>query len=241
MRLAKYLAMTGVASRRHAEEIISQGRVRVNGVAVQTPAFNVDPEYDEVICDGQHQHPENRIYLLLYKPAGYISSVVDPQGRPTVMDLVKEIKERVFPVGRLDFDTEGLLLMSNDGEFANLMIHPRYQMNKTYEALVKGKVGKDALAILAGGVILDDGITAPAKVQILQEKNGDSLLEIIIHEGRKRQVRRMCTSIGHEVIHLKRTSFAALTLGGLKPGGFRHLSDREIEDLIRLAEGRDKI
>lgn len=240
MRLAKYLAMTGAASRRRAEEIITQGRVRVNGVVVQTPAFNVDPEYDEVICDGQNQYPENKLYLLLYKPAGYISSVVDPQGRPTVMDLVKDINERVYPVGRLDFDTEGLLLMSNDGEFANLMIHPRYQMNKTYEAWVKGRVGQNTLAKLAGGIVLDDGVTAPAGVRLLREKNGNSLLEIMIHEGRKRQVRRMCAAVGHEVIHLKRTAFAALTLKGLQPGGFRHLSNEEIEDLIRLARGADQ-
>jgi len=233
--LAKYLAMAGAASRRHAEELIRAGRVRVNGLVVDTPAFNIDPEHDEVWFDGQLQHPEKMIYVLLYKPAGYISSVYDPQGRSTVMELVKDIGQRIYPVGRLDLDTEGLLLMSNDGEFANLMIHPRYEMTKTYEVVVEGMVGTDALAQLKGGVLLDDGVTAPAKACVIQQKSGQTLLQIEIHEGRKRQVRRMCAAIGHQVIHLKRVAFSGLTLAGLKSGQYRHLTLKEQEDLVQKA------
>lgn len=235
MRLAKYLAMAGAASRRQAEDLIRAGRVKVNGQVVNTPAINIDPEQDEIWFDGQLQYPEQMTYLLLYKPVGYISSVYDPQGRPTVMELVKDIGQRIYPVGRLDLDTEGLLLMSNDGEFANLMIHPRYEMSKTYEVLVEGKVEGKALEQLKRGVILDDGVTAPAQVQVIRLQNAQTLLEIEIHEGRKRQVRRMCAAVGHPVVHLKRVAFSGLTLKGLKPGQYRRLTFREKEELLQKA------
>ncbi|MGE5391449.1 MAG: pseudouridine synthase [Deltaproteobacteria bacterium] len=236
MRLAKYLAMAGTASRRHAEELIIQGRIKVNGEVVETPAFNIDPEYDEVSFDGRLLLPQDKITVLLYKPVGYISSVLDPQGRPTVMDLVRDIDQRIYPVGRLDMDTEGLLLMSNDGDFSNLMIHPRYEMWKTYEALVKGSLNGDELSNLELGVELEDGITAPARVEILRRNNGDTLIKIEIHEGRKRQVRRMCDFIGHPVIHLKRIAFSGLYLDGLRPGQYRRLTEEEVERLVYMAK-----
>lgn len=235
MRLAKYLAMAGVASRRQAEDLIRAGQVKVNGLVVDTPAINIDPEQDEIWFDGQLQRPEQMTYLLLFKPVGYISSVYDPQGRPTVMELVKEIGQRIYPVGRLDLDTEGLLLMSNDGEFANLMIHPRYEMSKTYEALVEGKVGEKDLVQLKQGVLLEDGVTAPAQAQVIRQQSDQTLLQIEIHEGRKRQVRRMCAAIGHPVVHLKRVAFSGLTLTGLQPGQYRRLTAREKEELLQKA------
>lgn len=235
MRLAKYLAMTGAASRRHAEELIIQGRVRVNEKDVITPAFIIDPEHDEVRLDGRLQVVEDFVTILLYKPVGYLSSVTDPQGRPTVMELVKDIEQRIYPVGRLDLDTEGLLLMTNDGEFANLMIHPRYEMPKTYEALVKGPVSSEDLSRLKKGIALDDGITAPARVKMLLHKEGNTLLQIEIHEGRKRQVRRMCDAIDHPVIHLKRVAFSGLDLSGLRPGQYRYLTDEEVKGLVGMA------
>ena len=238
MRLARYLAMTGAASRRHAEELIVQGRVTVNGEVIDKPAFDIDPEQDVVCLDGRRPAIEDKITLLLYKPTGYISSVWDPQGRPTVMELVKDVKQRIYPVGRLDFDTEGLLLMTNDGDFANLMIHPRYEMVKTYEAKVKGLVKSEDIRKLTRGVLLDDGITAPAKLQILEHSDRDTLLQLEIHEGRKRQVRRMCDAVGHSVIHLKRVAFSGLDLEGLQPGQYRFLNDAEVKRLVEMAEAK---
>lgn len=239
MRLARYLAMTGAASRRHAEELIVQGRVTVNGAIIDKPSFTVDPEQDIVLLDDRRPAVENKVTLLLYKPAGYICSVSDPQGRLTVMELVKEIRQRIYPVGRLDFDTEGLLLMTNDGDFANLMIHPRYEMVKTYEAKVKGLVKSEDIRKLTRGVLLDDGITAPAKVQIFEQSDRDTLLQLEIHEGRKRQVRRMCDVVGHPVIHLKRVAFSCLDLEGLQPGQYRFLNDVEVKRLVEMAEAKN--
>lgn len=239
MRLAKYLAQAGVASRRKAEEMIEQKRVKVNGVIVDTQGIKIDPERDVVEVDGQVVNKCNdKIYILLNKPAGYISSVYDPQGRPTVVQLVKEVKTRIYPVGRLDFDTEGLLLLTNDGDFTNLMLHPRYEITKTYEALVKGMVGREALEKLKKGVLLEDGITAPARVKILRKGKDKTLLELKIHEGRKRQVKRMCREIGHPVLKLKRTSFGFLNLDGLSAGEYRYLTPDEVEKLKMMACGR---
>ncbi|WP_278279275.1 pseudouridine synthase [Syntrophomonas palmitatica] len=235
MRLSKYIAGAGVASRRQAEEIIAQGRVKVNGALIIEPAYQVQPGIDEVECDETKLVFESPVYLLLYKPVGYLSSVGDARGRPTVMDLVADISARVYPVGRLDLDTEGLLLMSNDGEFANLMMHPRYEMSKRYEALVKGKVKKQALYKLERGLELEDGITAPARVRILAASQDNTLLELEIHEGRKRQVKRMCAAVGHPVIKLKRTSLAFLTLDGVECGKYRLLNGEEVEKLKALA------
>lgn len=235
MRLAKYLAEAGIASRRKAEELIAQGRVSVNGLLVQEKGYIINPALDRVEFDGRIIAREKKIYILLHKPAGYISSVFDPQGRPTVMDLLEDINLRVYPVGRLDFDTEGLLLLSNDGEFTNLMIHPRYEITKTYQALVAGEPGEESLRRLQEGIQLEDGITAPARVNILKTFKDKTLLEIKIHEGRKRQVKRMCQAIGHPVISLKRTALGCLNLQGVASGKYRFLIPEEVNKLKELA------
>jgi 23S rRNA pseudouridine2605 synthase len=235
LRLAKYLAEAGIASRRKAEELIAQGRVSVNGLLVQEKGYIINPALDRVEFDGRIIAREKKIYILLHKPAGYISSVFDPQGRPTVMDLLEDINLRVYPVGRLDFDTEGLLLLSNDGEFTNLMIHPRYEITKTYQALVAGEPGEESLRRLQEGIQLEDGITAPARVNILKTFKDKTLLEIKIHEGRKRQVKRMCQAIGHPVISLKRTALGCLNLQGVASGKYRFLIPEEVNKLKELA------
>jgi pseudouridine synthase len=234
--LAKYLAEAGAASRRKAEELIFQGRVRVNGQTVTELGAKLNPEEDSVELDGRLLKRDEHVYILLYKPAGYISSVYDPQGRPTVIDLLNGVKKRVYPVGRLDYDTEGLLLLSNDGEFTNLMTHPRYRMRKKYEALVKGFLKERDMNTLRAGVMLEDGLTAPAQVRVIKTGPHDTLLEIQIHEGRKRQVRRMCASVGHPVITLKRTTLEFLSLKGLKPGQYRFLTQDEIKKLVLIAK-----
>lgn len=231
MRLAKYLADAGIASRRKAEELIVEGRVRVNGAQVLEKGYVIIPGEDKVEFDGRLIEKEESIYILLNKPAGFISSVHDPQGRPTVLDLLKEITQRVYPVGRLDYDTEGILLLSNDGEFSNLMTHPRYEMTKTYQALVQGKPGEKALRMLREGLELEDGRTAPAEVQVLNEYEDKARLKIKIHEGRKRQVKRMCAAAGHPLIKLKRTAIENLTLQGVDPGEYRLLTPEEVQRL----------
>lgn len=235
MRLAKYLAEAGIASRRKAEELIGQGRVRVNGLLIQEKGYIINPGLDKVEFNGSIITREEKIYILLHKPAGYISSVYDPQGRRTVIDLLGDISLRVYPVGRLDFDTEGLLLLSNDGEFTNLMIHPRYEITKTYQALVAGEPGEESLRRLQEGIQLEDGITAPARVNILKTFKDKTLLEIKIHEGRKRQVKRMCQAIGHPVISLKRTALGCLNLQGVASGKYRFLIPEEVNKLKELA------
>lgn len=239
MRLARFLALAGVASRRQAEKYITAGKVTVNGNQVVDPAFAVD-EKDRVEVDGQRLKLDARIYLLLYKPPGYITTVIDPQGRPKVVDLIPQLTGRVYPVGRLDQDTAGLLLLTNDGEFANLIMHPRYEIKKTYQALVAGKVSPQALRFLRQGVALEDGMTAPARAEILQEFRGNTLLEIEIHEGRKRQVKRMCAAVGYPVLSLTRTGLSFLHLDGLKPGQYRYLTDGEVERMKRLARTRGR-
>lgn len=238
MRLSQYLAHAGVASRRHAEELITEGKVKVNGVTVTELGSKIDPEIDRVEFNEQLIQGEPKIYLLLNKPSGYLCSVSDPYGRPTVIDLVSKIDQRLYPVGRLDFDSEGLLLMTNDGYFNNQMIHPRYKINKEYQVWVKGKVEFGEENQLRRGVELDDGMTAPAEVQILQTEGERSLLRITIHEGRKRQVKRMCSAIGHPVISLKRTAFGCLSLQGVSSGKFRRLMPAEIKQLLDMAAGR---
>lgn len=236
MRLAKYLAQAGVASRRLSEQLISAGKITVNGQLVTEVTTRVEPGVDQVEYMGKvvANNPP-LLYLLLNKPAGYICSVYDPHGRPTVLEMLKDIDARIYPVGRLDLDTSGLLLLSNDGEFTNLMIHPRYKIVKRYEAWVNGKVQEHELVPLRSGLQLEDGLTAPAKARLLQQQGNNSLLEISIHEGRKRQVKRMCIAIGHPVISLKRTGLAFLSLRGLEEGQYRHLGRQEIEELKKCA------
>jgi 23S rRNA pseudouridine2605 synthase len=235
LRLAKYLAQAGIASRRQAEEIIRMGRVKLNGSIVTELATMVDSKTDCIEFDGKIVGVEQKVYILLNKPSGYISSVNDPWGRPTVLDLVGEIKERIFPVGRLDYDTEGLLLLTNEGHFTNLMIHPRYNIDKKYEARVMGYIKDDELKSLRDGVDLEDGKTAPAGVKLISRDDRASIIELLIHEGRKRQVKRMCAAVGHPVISLKRVAFAFLTLEGVKIGQYRYLQQDEVKRLQEIA------
>lgn len=235
MRLAQFLAHAGIASRRKAETLMTEGKVSVNGIVVRELATEVDPAIDQVHFEGRPVFLEKKIYLLLNKPSGVISSVSDPHGRKTVVDLLPELPQRIYPVGRLDYETQGLLLLTNDGYFTNLMIHPRYEVEKTYQARVSGQVKRPQLEKLRQGVKLEDGWTAPAQVDILQASVQESLLKITLHEGRKRQVRRMCRAIGHPVIHLQRTAFAFLTLKGVASGSYRYLTLAEVNKLIALA------
>jgi 23S rRNA pseudouridine2605 synthase len=227
MRLAKYLASAGVASRRASEEIVRAGRITVNGETVTDPARDVTNK-DAVLLDGQEVRPEEeRVVYAVNKPPGVVSTVSDTHGRPTVVSLVPG-ELRLYPVGRLDADTTGLILLTNDGELAYRLTHPSFEVPKTYRATIKNPpVRNDAIKALQQGVDLDDGRTSPAKVRRL----APDTLEITIHEGRKRQVKRMCEAVGHRVRRLERTAFGSLQIGDLEPGGHRQLTDAEITAL----------
>jgi 23S rRNA pseudouridine2605 synthase len=224
MRLNAYLARAGVASRRGAEDLIRAGRVRVNGEVAGLATF-VEPR-DTVEVDGSPIEPEPLTYVLLHKPAGVVTTARDPQGRPTVVGLV-EHERRIVPVGRLDADTTGALLLTNDGSLAHRLMHPRYEVDKVYEAEVEGEPSDEALAQLAEGVELVDGTTSPAKADRL----GPSRIELTIHEGRKHQVKRMLEAVGHPVSRLHRSRYAGLTLDGLAPGEWRELTAEEVAKL----------
>lgn len=232
-RLQKYLADCGVASRRKSEEIISDGRVSVNGNTV-LKVVPVDTDKDIVCVDGKKVTPEKKkIYILLNKPEGVITSVHDQFDRKTVMDIVK-IKERIFPVGRLDYDTSGLIILTNDGVCANKIMHPSKQVNKVYIAKIKGIPSDEEIKNFKNGIIIDGIKTSNANFKVLEKGNGNSTVEITIHEGRNRQVRKMCSSIGHDVIKLKRISIGEVKLGNLKEGSFRQMNSDEISYLKSL-------
>lgn len=234
-RLQKVLAHAGVASRRKCEELIRAGRVQVNGQTVTELGVKVDPTKDRIAVDGKPVRLETRKrYILLYKPAGVITSVRDPRGRRTVIDLVKDVPERIYPVGRLDYETEGLLLLTNDGELAHRIMHPRYELDKVYEAWVKGHPDEEALRRLREGMRLEDGWTHPAKVERVAERADRTLLRLTIHEGRNRQVRRMCAAVGHPVLALRRVRVGFLTLDKLRPGAWRELTPDEVRRLKAL-------
>jgi 23S rRNA pseudouridine2605 synthase len=229
-RLQKVLAKAGVASRRRAEELIRQGKVRVDSKVVTEMGIKVDPETQNIECKGVALvSREEKVYILLHKPTGYLSTVDDPQGRPIVTDLLKNIKERVYPVGRLDLNTEGALLLTNDGELSQKILHPSHEVNKTYVAKVKGVPGKKKLDALSKGIELEGRKTWPASIKVLKTEAQSTVIQIIIHEGRKRQVRKMFEAIGHPVLALKRTAYGQLELGGLGPGKYRFLTPRDIK------------
>lgn len=234
-RLQKYMARHGIASRRKCEELIGAGAVKVNGKVVTVPGTTVNPERDKVTVHGKllKQTPK-MVYVMLNKPRGYISSISDPRGRKTVMDLLRNVEERVYPVGRLDYDSEGLLLLTNDGDLTMALTHPARKVNKTYRVRVKGIPPTASLAKMSSGLMLEDGPTAPAEVEYLESLNGNALLEITIHEGRNRQVRRMCEVIGHPALRLKRVSIGDLKLGVLKSGQYRHLTRQEVARLKKI-------
>ncbi|MDR7236961.1 rRNA pseudouridine synthase [Bacillus sp. MM2020_1] len=240
-RLQKVIAQAGIASRRKSEELIKEGRVKVNGKVVTELGLKVSSS-DRVEVNGIQIEKEEPVYFLLYKPRGVISSVNDEKGRKVVTDFFQHFKERIFPVGRLDYDTSGLLVLTNDGEFANLLMHPKSEIDKVYVAKVKGIPSKENLRKLEKGIRLEDGKTAPARVKLLSadNKKQSAIVEITIHEGRNRQVRRMFEAIGHDVLKLKRERYAFLTLNGLKTGDARELTPHEVKQLRALGIGTAK-
>jgi len=233
-RLQKILARAGIASRRKAEELIREGKVTVDGIVVTEMGIRVNPETQKIEYDGRPVvAPEKKVYILLHKPAGFLSTVHDPQGRPIITDLLPDIKERIYPVGRLDLTTEGALLLTNDGELAQEILHPSREVNKTYVAKVKGRPSPEKLAALSKGIDLDGRKTWPAELTVLENEQQATTIKIVIHEGRKRQVRKMFEAVGHPVIQLKRIAYGQLVLGKLKPGKYRFLSPRDIKMIFR--------
>ena len=231
-RLQKILAKAGIASRRRAEELIRDGRIQVNGQVVKEMGCKIDPALDAVTFDGKPITFEQKLYILLNKPAGYVTTLSDPQGRPIVSDLIKEFSLRLFPVGRLDLDTEGALLMTNDGELGNAILHPSFEVNKTYEALVQGVPTADQLTLLAQGIEIDGVRTRPAAIRVLQRRRDQTLVEVVIHEGKKRQVRKMFQAVNHRVLHLKRTAYGNLRLGALPLGKYRVLGPNDLKKIF---------
>ncbi len=237
-RLQKVLSKAGIASRREAEKLITGGHVRVNGNIVTTLGTKVN-SYDRVTVDGKKISAEEKVYLLFYKPKGVVTTLSDPEGRKTVFDYIK-ISQRIVPVGRLDYNTEGLLILTNDGDLINKLTHPRHHVDKKYQVVVLGIAPEEKLDLLRAGIKLEDGVTAPAKVNLIEydhDKNV-SKLEIIIHEGKNRQIRRMCEAIGHPVRSLKRTQIAFLNLQGLRRGQYRILTPAEVTALYESSQAK---
>lgn len=234
MRLNKYLADCGVDSRRNCDEIIAQGRVKVNGKTVTRLGVDVDPENDSVSMDGRRLRQKRRdVYVMLHKPKGVVCTAKDDKGRKTVLNLV-DVKARLFPVGRLDYDTEGLLLLTTDGQLAQTLTHPSHHIPKTYVARIFGELSEEEEKSLEKGVLLDGALTQPASVKVVEKDDRTSRIEITIFEGRNRQVRRMLESVGKDVEFLKRVSVGELRLGGLSRGKYRFLTEKEINYLKSL-------
>jgi len=242
-RLQKIIARAGIASRRRAEELIAEGHVELNGALVTEAGTKADPSKDHIKVDGK-KIPRNvrRVVLMLNKPRAYMTTCRDPEGRPTVMDLIKDEKERVTPVGRLDYDTEGLLLLSNDGDRANGLMHPKQEVEKVYWAKVRGHVATETIQkITRGGISLPTGKTLPCQMRLLNKTDENAWVEVILHEGKKREVRHMLQRVGHPVVKLKRVAYAFLKLGRLAIGKYRHLTSYEIEKLEYLAGIRSEM
>ena len=235
MRLQKYLALCGVASRRHAERMIQDGLVQVNGLTVREMGFQIDETRDQVSVSGETVHPEaEKHYLAYYKPIGEVTTVSDPEGRPTVMDKFRDYPVRLFPVGRLDFDSEGLLLLTNDGDLMNRLLHPSHEVSKVYLIKASNQVTEEEIRRLRAGVLLDGKLTSPAQVRLIRREAFDTVLLVSIHEGRNRQVRKMLEAVGHQVVSLKRVEFGPVSLGDLPRGQWRRLTPREVEKLKAL-------
>lgn len=234
IRLNKFLSAAGVSSRREADRFIEQGRIKVNGKIVQALGSKVDENKDRIEVDGKIvKGTQRKVYMLLNKPPEYLVTLKDPFQRPTIKDLLPKLKTRLFPVGRLDFDSEGLLMMTNDGELANRLIHPRYEMKKIYLVKIKGHPEKEQMSRIERGISLDGKKTAPAKIFLISSTPRRSLYKIELHEGRRREIRRMFEAIGFRVLLLRRIKFAGLTLDGLNPGEWRYLTDKEVQTLYR--------
>ena len=231
-RLQKIFSKAGIASRRKAEELILQGRVSVNGRVVSELGSKAVLGKDDICLDGKAIKAETeRVVVALFKPRNCVTTLHDPQGRPTVADLVRNISARVYPVGRLDYDAEGLLLMTNDGELAYRLQHPRYKVPKTYLVKISGRPLQEALTRLQQGVSLEDGVTAPAELHVLEDDNRTTWLTLTLREGRNHQVKRMCAAVGCPVLKLRRTQIGPIDLGELKPGKSRRLKVREVRAL----------
>lgn len=239
VRLQKFLAESGVASRRKSEELIESGKVKVNGHTASI-GDKINPKKDLVTVSGKKiiAQKENT-YIVLHKPRGFITTMSDEMDRKCVAELIKDLKVRVFPVGRLDRDSEGMLLFTNDGEFANAMTHPKKHVSKTYRVTVRPSINEEQLTALTTGVIIDDRKTAPAEVHVVTKEENRVVLEIILYEGRNRQIRKMCEEVGLEVARLKRTAIGSVKLGMLKQGAWRHLTDDEVRKLM-LAAGMER-
>lgn len=235
MRLQKYMALCGVASRRASEEMIAAGHVCVNGRTVTEMGVQVDEERDRVTVDGAPiRLEEEKHYLAYYKPVGEVTTVSDPEGRATVMDKFRDYPVRLYPVGRLDYDSEGLLLLTNDGDMMNSLLHPSHEVNKTYLARVSSRLEDESVRRLRQGVTLDGRLTSPAQVRVVRYETFDTVVLVTIHEGRYRQVRRMFEAVGHQVISLRRVGFGPIQLGDLPRGQWRRLTDAEVRRLKEL-------
>ena len=235
VRLQKIISAAGVASRRAAEKLIEEGRVQVNGATVTELGTKADPDTDDIRVDERRiKQPQRHRYLLLNKPRGYVTTRSDPEHRPTVLDLLKGVREYVYPVGRLDFDSEGLLLLTNDGDLAATLMHPRHEVERVYEAQVLGVPDAHDIDRLARGIVIEGRRTSPANVELLRERRTDgdtSFLRVTIHEGRTRQVRKMADAIGHPVRTLKRVRIGPIADKSLRPGSYRELTTEEVRKL----------
>lgn len=228
-RLQKYMAHCGVAARRKCEYVILQGRVKVNGQVVDKLGFKIDTDKDLVVLDNKNIVPEEKkVYIALNKPEGYVSTVKDEKNRKTILDLVR-VNERIYPIGRLDYDTSGLILLTNDGDIYNKIIHPKFEKNKVYIAEVLGVISNEDIYKFENGLNIDNYITSKASLKILRLNNNSTVVNITIHEGKNRQIRKMCEIIGHRVITLERIKIGKIELGNLKKGEWRYLTDTEIK------------
>lgn len=237
MRINKYIASCGVSSRRKAEELINSSRVKVNGVIINELSHQIDELKDKVEVDGKLISLSNKnVYIALYKPEGYITTVKDQFGRPNVLDLIKDIEERLYPVGRLDYETSGLLLLTNDGDLTFKLTHPKHNVDKVYRAKLKGIPNDTEIKNFERGLEIEDYITAPAKIKVLKsfKDKGYTECEIRIHEGRNRQVRKMCRAINHPVLKLKRVNLGEIGLKNLNEGEYRHLTSQEVNYLKNI-------
>lgn len=232
VRLQKYLSECGVASRRKAEDLIAAGKVKVNGKPA-TIGDKIDPKNDTVVVAGKKvRKSKKNTYIMLHKPRGFITTLSDEMGRKCVAQLIEDVGTRVYPVGRLDRDSEGLLLLTDDGEFANSLTHPTHHVPKTYRVTVRPTITEEQITALTTGIEIDGRMTMPSEVRVLEKKEGRVVLEIIIYEGRNRQIRKMCDALGLEVARLKRTQIGSVKLGMLKQGDWRNLTDEEVHKLM---------
>jgi len=237
-RLQVILAHAGVSSRRKAREFIESGRVRINGLVVREKGFGVDTDIDKIELDGRPLGTEKKVYYILNKPKGVITTSSDEKGRKTVIDLINSQKLRIYPVGRLDKDTEGVLLLTNDGDLAYKLMHPKFEIKKIYIAEIKGEIRKTDLEKMEKGIRIDGEKLAPCQARILEQKGDRTVVRIRMHEGRKREIRKMFEEIGSEVVNLRRIEYAGLNTKGLGPGEYRHLTTKEILELKNAAESK---